>query len=272
MRHLRSARTDKGFRPMNPGVPTTAPARRRARGDSMRITRTRSAGTAPGRRDRRRPACWSAWRRAAAQTTAAAATAAPSTAGPDGHRRRHQAHAVDPRTAGEAGQAAGRGVQRAPQEPGRADRRPQRRLRRQGRRRRRLRRPARPVRRRHRLRAQLGAAGPVPGPHRRRSTRWRSRTRSTRATSPPAPPTARSTSCRSSWTCRCCSGTRTCSRRPGSTRRRRPPRCAEFADGRQGGPGAEQARRLRHRDRPATAAAAWSSPGSRRSGPTARRS
>ena len=85
---------------------------------------------------------------------------------PGGSRRRHHAHAVDPRPAGEAGQPAGRGVQREPPEPGRAHRRPQRRLRRQGRRRGRLRRPAGPVRRRHRLRAELGAAGSVPGHHR----------------------------------------------------------------------------------------------------------
>ena len=62
--------------------------------------------------------------------------------------------------------------------------------------------------------------------------------------------TARSTCCRSCSTSRCCSGTRTSSPRPASTRRRRPANLAEFAAGRQGHPGAEQARHLRHRDRP----------------------
>ena len=86
------------------------------------------------------------------------------------NRRRHQADPVDPGSAGEAGQAAGRRVQLEPQEPRRPHGRAERRLRREGRRGRRLERPARPVRGRHRLRAQLGEAGSVPGHHRRRST------------------------------------------------------------------------------------------------------
>ncbi len=78
-------------------------------------------------------------------------------------RRRLDADPVDARAAREAGEPARRRVQRQPREPGRAHRRAQRRLRRQGRRRRRLRRTPRPVRGRHRLRAQLGRAGAVPG-------------------------------------------------------------------------------------------------------------
>ena len=80
--------------------------------------------------------------------------------------------------------------------------RPQRRLRREGRRGGRRRRPARPVRGRHRLRAQLGQAGPVPGPHRQH------RRAAVQGLDQQGPPDrrhsrARSTSCRSSSTCRC---------------------------------------------------------------------
>ena len=86
-------------------------------------------------------------------------------------------------------------------------------------------RAARPVRRRHRLRPQLGQAGPVPGPRRPRSTAlpYKDSINQGHLTAGTYQ-TARSTCCRSCSTCRCCSGTRTCSRRPGSTRtRRRPP-------------------------------------------------
>ena len=138
----------------------------------------------------------------------------------------------------------------SPREPGRADRRPQRRLRRQGRRRRRLGRPARPVRRRHRLRAELGAAGPVPGPHRRRSTAWRSRTRSTRATSRPAPHDGKEHVLPFVLDLSMLFWNKDLFEEAGLDPEKAPGQPRRVRRGRQGGPGAEQARHLRHGDRP----------------------
>ena len=106
LRRLGLAGTDKGFAPWTPGVPTTAPARRRARGDAHEdhphpVGRTRlAAGIVT-----------------AGLLVGLAACSSADDGGDDGagrhrrprrDRRRHHAHAVDPRTAGEAGQAAGR--------------------------------------------------------------------------------------------------------------------------------------------------------------------
>ena len=96
------------------------------------------------------------------QRRAAASRPAPA----PGHRRRHQAHAVDAGGHRSARAAARRRVQREPQEPGRADGHPDRRLPGQGGRRGRLQRPAGPVLGRRRVHAELDVAGPVPGHHR----------------------------------------------------------------------------------------------------------
>ena len=84
--------------------------------------------------------------------------------------------------------------------------------------------------------------------HRRRC---RSRTRSTRATWRRARSRARSTCCRSSWTCRCCSGTRTCSQEAGLDPEKAPANTARSSPtAAKAVQALEQAGHLRHGDRP----------------------
>ena len=188
----------------------------------MRITH------APGRHAKARPpcslpaACWSAWPPALRPATTPASERAPTPA----PRASTTARTLTLWTRAPLEKQANLLVDAynaVAREPGRAHRRPERRLRRQGRRGGRLERPARPVRRRHRLRAELGRAGPVPGHHRQH------RRPAVQGRDQQGPPrgrhrsTARSTCCRSCSTCRCCSGTRTSSPRPASTPRRRRP-------------------------------------------------
>ena len=139
----------------------------------------------------------------------------------------------------------------SPREPGRAHGRAERRLRRQGRRGGRLERPARPLRGRHRLRAELGRAGALPGHHGQHRRPRRSRTRST-----PGHLSAGTLDDKEHvlpfvldlsmlfWNKDLFDRGRP---RPRDRRRRT---SQEFAEWRQGHPGAEQARHVRHRHGP----------------------
>ena len=116
------------------------------------------------------------------------------------------------------------------QEPGQAHRHPDGQLPGAGRRRRRRQGPAGRVRLRRHLRAQLHVAGAVPRHHR---PDRRAAVQGQPRPGAHAPRHLRGQevrACRTRSTCRCCSGTRTSTRRPGSTPRSRPTTMQEFAE------------------------------------------